>query len=62
LKNKDGLVTATELESGLNKLNLFQQPLAEEEISGILKQQSTNLQKGLDFEGFLQVIPHCTNT
>ena len=62
LKNTDGLVTVAELESGLNKLNLFQQPLAKEEISGIVKKQSSSLQTGLNFEEFLQVLFHCMIT
>lgn len=55
LKSKDGLITAEELQSGINKLNLFQQPLSKEEIVGIMKQQGSYLQDGLSFESFLKL-------
>lgn len=55
LKSKDGLITAEELQSGINKLNLFQQPLTKEEIVGIMKQQGSYLQDGLSFESFLKL-------
>lgn len=55
LKSKEGLITAAELESGINKLNLFQQPLTKEEIVGIMKQQGSQLQNDLNFESFLQL-------
>ncbi|MCO5608126.1 hypothetical protein L7F22_062332 [Adiantum nelumboides] len=55
LKSKEGLVTAAELELGINNLNLFQQPLTKKEIVGILKQQGSHLQDGLNFETFLKL-------
>lgn len=55
LKSKDGLITAEELQSGINKLNLFQQPLTKEEIVGIMKQQGSYMQDGLSFESFLKL-------
>eukprot|EP00250_Pteridium_aquilinum_P024036 c2820_g1_i1 orf=218-2161(-) len=54
-KSKDGLITAEELESGINKLNLFQQPLTKEEIVGIMKQQGSYVKDGLNFESFLKL-------
>lgn len=64
LKGKEGLVTAQELESGMHKLNLFQQPLTKDEIEAIMGQQDLNLLGGLDFESFLRMyidLQNCGN-
>lgn len=55
LKSEDGLIPAEELQSGLSKLHLFQQPLTKEEIVGIMEQQGSYLRGGLSFEAFLKL-------
>ncbi|CAM6096511.1 unnamed protein product [Calypogeia fissa] len=53
-KARTGVITATELESGLRGLSLSP-PVTADELSVIMKEQDQEDRGGLDFEGFLRV-------
>eukprot|EP00249_Psilotum_nudum_P023579 c28927_g2_i1 orf=346-948(+) len=58
LKGQTGVVTTSDLETGMEKLKIFQQPLDYDEIDAAIKNQSADVESGLDFEAFLRIYLH----
>ena len=52
----DGLMSASDLESGLIKVKALDGPVSSDQIQSILKREGINTDTGLDFESFLKVI------
>lgn len=53
-----GLVSVSDLESGLSKLKSLQRPISPDELTSILREEGINSDAGLDFEGFLKMYLH----
>eukprot|EP00249_Psilotum_nudum_P023576 c28927_g1_i1 orf=240-2156(+) len=58
LKGHTGMVTASDLETGMQKLTVFQQPLTYDEINDSVRQGNLDMENGLDFEAFLRMYLH----
>lgn len=58
LRGPAGLISVSELETGMSKLKVFQQPITYEEMVAITKEHELNLETGLDFEAFLKMYLH----